>query len=112
MKSLKLLAILFFTAMLAAPVLMPGRVEGQSVTEAPAGFDAEQIDPNDPATSDQGNGMVTPQQHVDDKNVFNKRDTIATGLGPVYNAQSCGECHQNPRTGGRSSASPPRRSRR
>src|SRR5216110_3635256 len=26
-------------------------------------------------------------------------DEIADGLGPVYNAQSCAECHQNPVTG-------------
>ena len=27
-------------------------------------------------------------------------DEISDGLGPVYNAQSCRECHQNPVTGG------------
>jgi hypothetical protein len=32
--------------------------------------------------------------------VFEKRDTKETGLGPVYNAQSCAECHQNRVTGG------------
>ncbi|HEX8181122.1 MAG TPA: di-heme oxidoredictase family protein [Pyrinomonadaceae bacterium] len=31
---------------------------------------------------------------------FEERDVIADGLGPVYNAQSCAECHQNPVTGG------------
>jgi CxxC motif-containing protein (DUF1111 family) len=34
-----------------------------------------------------------------DKAVFEEVDTIAKGLGPVYNAQSCKECHQNPVTG-------------
>src|SRR5205823_3231310 len=31
--------------------------------------------------------------------VFEERDDIAKGLGPVYNTQSCAECHQNPVTG-------------
>src|SRR5262249_24605508 len=34
-----------------------------------------------------------------DKATFEERDEIADGLGPVYNAQSCAECHQNPVTG-------------
>src|SRR6185503_845885 len=32
--------------------------------------------------------------------VFAEQEFKADGLGPVYNAQSCGECHQNPTTGG------------
>src|SRR5215210_7625345 len=31
---------------------------------------------------------------------FEEVDVIADGLGPVYNARSCAECHQNPVTGG------------
>jgi CxxC motif-containing protein (DUF1111 family) len=34
------------------------------------------------------------------KETFEERDEIADGLGPVYNAQACSECHQNPVTGG------------
>src|SRR6267143_3010918 len=30
---------------------------------------------------------------------FEQRQVIADGLGPVYNAQGCVECHQNPVTG-------------
>src|SRR5439155_22503751 len=33
------------------------------------------------------------------KATFEERDEIADGLGPVYNAQGCVECHQNPVTG-------------
>src|SRR5207248_76275 len=29
-----------------------------------------------------------------------ERDEISGGLGPLYNAQSCAECHQTPITGG------------
>lgn len=31
--------------------------------------------------------------------VFSEVDVVADGLGPVYNAQSCRECHQNPVVG-------------
>jgi CxxC motif-containing protein (DUF1111 family) len=34
-----------------------------------------------------------------DKAIFEEVDEVADGLGPVYNAQSCRECHQNPVTG-------------
>src|SRR5438034_6003896 len=63
-------------------------VEGQSAGEAPAGFD------------DQTNGSTTQAIFDANKEEFEQRETIADGLGPVYNAQSCAECHQNPVTGG------------
>src|SRR5580765_7755509 len=57
-------------------------VQGQSgATEAPAAFD------------NLTNGFES-QAEFDAE-----RDEIAKGLGPVYNAQSCTECHQNPVTG-------------
>jgi len=64
-------------------------VEGQGgAPEAPAGFD------------NLTNGFV-PQADFDaTMEAFEERDVIADGLGPVYNAQSCAECHQNPVTGG------------
>ena len=58
-----------------------------SPTEAPAGFDNLS---NDPATQVQF-GL--------DRAVFEEREEAEEGLGPVYNAQSCAECHQNPVTG-------------
>jgi hypothetical protein len=38
----------------------------------------------------------------DNRFVFEEVETIGDGLGPVYNAQSCRECHQNVVTGGAS----------
>jgi CxxC motif-containing protein (DUF1111 family) len=55
--------------------------------EAAAGFD------------NQTNGLVTQDQFDTDLTKFNEREQIADGLGPVYNAQSCAECHQNPVSG-------------
>jgi CxxC motif-containing protein (DUF1111 family) len=64
-------------------------VQGQGgATEAPAGFD------------NLTNGFTTQAQFDLDRATFEERDEIADGLGPVYNAQSCAECHQNPVTGG------------
>ena len=63
-------------------------VEGQGgATEAPAGFD------------NQTNGFLSPADFAAAKTTFEERDEIADGLGPVYNAQACSECHQNPVTG-------------
>ena len=63
-------------------------VEGQGgATEAPAGFD------------NLTNGFVTQAEFDAAKATFEERDEIPDGLGPVYNAQSCAECHQNPVTG-------------
>src|SRR5262245_57833197 len=62
-------------------------VEGQSATEAPAGF------------NNLTNGFLTQADFDAAKATFEERDEIADGLGPVYNAQSCAECHQNPVTG-------------
>ena len=56
-------------------------------TPAPAGFD------------NQTNGFLTQAAMDATRATFEERDTIADGLGPVYNAQACAECHQNPVTG-------------
>jgi hypothetical protein len=64
-------------------------VQSQSgATEAPAGFD------------NQTNGFISQTDFDSFRSTFEERDDIAKGLGPVYNAQSCAECHQNPLTGG------------
>ena len=63
-------------------------VEGQAgATEAPAGFD------------NQTNGFLNAADFAAAKTTFEERDEVADGLGPVYNAQACAECHQNPVTG-------------
>lgn len=40
--------------------------------------------------------------HNDNRFIFEEVETIADGIGPTYNAQSCRECHQNVVTGGAS----------
>jgi len=62
-------------------------VFSQAPAEAPTGFD------------NLTNGFTTQTQFDADKVVFEEREGIDEGLGPVFNAQSCAECHQNPVTG-------------
>src|SRR5437667_2002436 len=83
MRSLKLSLLVLFLAAGAMPV-----ARTQSATEAPTGFD------------DLTNGFTTQDQFDLDRGTFDETEFKADGLGPVYNAQSCGECHQNPPSGG------------
>ena len=46
--------------------------------------------------------MVPTRSFNDGRFVFEEAETTALGLGPIYNAQSCGACHQNVVTGGAS----------
>src|SRR5579862_9594988 len=61
-----------------------------SLPEAPAGFD------------NKSNGVVDDPTHQADQVKFDEVEGVADGLGPLYNAQSCRECHQNPTSGGAS----------
>jgi CxxC motif-containing protein (DUF1111 family) len=88
MKILKLAVVTAFVLTLGLATASRSGVHSQAATEAPAGFD------------NLTNGLVTQATFNADLAVFEERDDIAKGLGPVYNAQSCAECHQNPVTGG------------
>jgi CxxC motif-containing protein (DUF1111 family) len=59
-------------------------------SEAPTAFD------------DKTNGMVDDATHQADQVKFDEVEQLDEGLGPIYNAQSCRECHQNPVSGGAS----------
>src|SRR5215469_14096779 len=57
--------------------------------------------PEAPAALDgKSNGLVDDPTHQADLLKFDEVEAIADGLGPLYNAQSCRECHQNPESGG------------
>src|SRR5580700_6618119 len=57
------------------------------IPEAPTGFD------------NKTNGLVDDATHTADQVKFDEIEQIADGLGPIYNAQSCRECHQSPVSG-------------
>jgi CxxC motif-containing protein (DUF1111 family) len=56
-------------------------------TDAPVGFD------------NKSNGVTDDATHQTDQNTFEEVEQLSDGLGPLYNAQSCRECHQNPVSG-------------
>jgi CxxC motif-containing protein (DUF1111 family) len=58
------------------------------LSEAPTGFD------------NTSNAVVDEQTHRSDQANFEQFEAISDGLGPLFNAQSCRECHQSPVTGG------------
>ena len=66
--------------------LMLASVASQQ-TEAPTGFD------------NKSNGAVDDVTHQGDLAKFEGIEQLSDGLGPLYNAQSCRECHQNPTSG-------------
>jgi CxxC motif-containing protein (DUF1111 family) len=55
--------------------------------DAPTGFD------------NKTNGMVDDATHQVDQTKFDEVEQLSDGLGPLYNAQSCRECHQSPVSG-------------
>src|SRR5580704_8589391 len=55
--------------------------------EAPTGFD------------NNTNGIVDDLTHQADQVKFEGIEQLSDGLGPLYNAQSCAECHQSPVSG-------------
>ena len=90
MKVLKLALLVCFAMALGLFFQDPRPVTGQggAPTEAPTGFD------------NLTNGMVDQATFDADLEVFSERESIADGLGPVFNAQACVECHQSPVAGG------------
>jgi CxxC motif-containing protein (DUF1111 family) len=75
---------------LAMALAIAGPSSGQNsstATEAPSGYD------------NQPNGLTDPASFAADRVQFEQTEFIGDGLGPIFNAQSCRECHQNPVTG-------------
>lgn len=70
----------FLTLVVAVPLVY-------AAVDAPTGFD-------------NGTNGFENQTNFDlDRAQFEAREEIPDGLGPVYNAQACAECHQNPVSG-------------
>ncbi|MBI1764275.1 MAG: hypothetical protein HYR56_22855 [Acidobacteria bacterium] len=87
MQYLKLFVFALCATFLSLLTLSSPPVASQTI-EAPAGFD------------NQTNGLITQAAFEADLEDFAAREEIADGLGPIYNAQGCAECHQNPVVGG------------
>jgi CxxC motif-containing protein (DUF1111 family) len=100
-RSKKVLVCSCLVATLTALGIGIARVEAQSAagaaTEAPAGFNT----PSFNSAHSISNGIVEPpgDTFALDQQVYEENETVAEGLGPVYNATSCVVCHQNPNSG-------------
>jgi CxxC motif-containing protein (DUF1111 family) len=71
----------------------------QTATQAVTGY-------NTPINNDQSgavsNGFTTNATFAADEETFMEEEDIGDGLGPVYNARSCVDCHAQPNVGGTS----------
>jgi len=78
-------------------------VAQQFPTEAPAGFDTPTLAQN-PGSQSLSNGIAQPpgDTYALDQTRFEQDHDASTGLGPVFNARACADCHQNPVSGGSS----------
>jgi CxxC motif-containing protein (DUF1111 family) len=97
MKTLKALAffspLIFLGACSTSPTVThqgqpPNTKPAPQIIGAPVGFDN--------AT----NGVVDNQTHQADEAKFDQFEKVSDGLGPLFNGQSCRECHQSPVSGG------------
>jgi len=89
MKVIKFFVIACFaSALIISLVLTPTVTSQGGPTEAPALFD------------NLTNGFTDQATFDADRAAFEEREEKADGLGPIYNAQACVECHQNRVSGG------------
>ncbi|OLB32349.1 MAG: hypothetical protein AUH01_02730 [Acidobacteria bacterium 13_2_20CM_56_17] len=75
----------------------------QGPTEAPTGFDTATL-AQSAGSQSVSNGIAQPagDTYALDQSKFERDHDASTGLGPVFNARACVDCHQNPVSGGSS----------
>ncbi len=75
----------------------------QAATEAPAGFDTPTL-VEKPGSRSVSNGIAEPagDSFALDQQIYELTHDVDSGLGPVFNARACADCHQNPVSGGAS----------
>ena len=103
MRSWKQSIATVFAAVLVMLSAAVTRVLSQSPVEAPAGFATPTLSSDAGAGSQSvNNGLPEPagDTFIQDQAAFEEEEGVDNGLGPIYNARSCADCHQNPVTGG------------
>ena len=90
-----------FVSLVAISVTL--RAMAQPPSEAPTGFDTPTL-VKDPGSKSTSNGIAEPpgDTYVLDQRTYETTHDPSTGLGPVFNARACSDCHQNPVSGGAS----------
>jgi CxxC motif-containing protein (DUF1111 family) len=112
MKRPNTVVVLFVFATAAFLGSLTNAVEGQgSITNAPTGFTltsngfAEEFCANQAALTDSPNSPLIPDDECNFDAALEEfigPESIADGLGPIFNAAGCGECHLTPIIGGSS----------
>ena len=89
-----------FVMLLGVMAMGLAGIAQQSATEAPAGFDTPTL-ANNPGSQSKNNGLAEPpgDSYALDQQVYEQVHDVSTGLGPVFNARACADCHQNPVSG-------------
>ena len=97
-------ALVYFFV-LQMPLLAQNVVQAptEAPTEAPTGFDTPTL-VKDPGSKASSNGIAEPpgDRFARDQQIYETAHDVNTGLGPVFNARACVDCHQNPVSGGAS----------
>ena len=93
----QIIAVLALICMTGSMTLMLS----QGSAQAPTGFSTPTLNQN-PGSQSVSNGFPEPSgdSFAEDQSVFEEQEGVDNGLGPIYNAQACVSCHQNPVTGG------------
>ena len=114
MRLLKIFALALLATAIAIPMWMARSVAGQGgLQEAPTvnldhTITADNIAELFNGVGDLGTPVpdgedpVPDRSFIDNVAIFAAQEEVDEGLGPVYNARSCGECHDNTAIGGRS----------
>src|ERR1700746_2267385 len=84
-----------------ASVVAVATVAQQTATEAPTGFDTPTL-VEKPGSQSVSNGIAEPagDSFALDQQIFELTHDVNSGLGPIFNARACSDCHQNPVSGG------------
>jgi CxxC motif-containing protein (DUF1111 family) len=112
MKRPNTVVVVFVLATAAFVGSLSNAVEGQGgVSDAPAGFElrsngfAEEFCENQARLTDSRNSPPIPDEECNFDAALEEfigPETIPDGLGPIFNAAGCGDCHLTPITGGSS----------
>jgi CxxC motif-containing protein (DUF1111 family) len=99
--------VVVWAAVLAGAIVSSDRVETQSITDAPTGFGSNgflaEFCANQGRLTDSPNSPQIPDDECNEDAAleeFTGPETTADGLGPIFNAAGCGECHLTPVIGG------------
>ena len=103
MKTLSIAICLIFAIVLPATVTLLWSDAPAPTSEAPTGFKTPTYS-EEAGTHSTSNGLQPPpgDSFALDQETFEEAEGVNDGLGPVFNARSCADCHQNPVTGGSS----------